>query len=457
MQRQSYTESTAQNAQERRLVRKIDLRVMPLLCLLYALSLIDRSIISAAKISGMAQDLKLTGNRYNVALLIFFIPYMLTEIPSNSIIRSVGTQRYLGSLIFCWGIVTMCFGFVHTFGQLVALRFLLGVFEGGFNPACIYLIASWYRRYEMQRRLAIWYVSGSLISGFLGIISYGLSRMEGVGGLRGWRWIYIIPGIVTVLLVVPVYLWITDFPEKANWLSPDELAMIRTRLCEDCEEDLEAKTTVKDIIVALSDWKVWAMGSFLFWPTAGAYTMSFFTPSILRGLGYNVALSQILVTPPYIAAAFASVATGYFADRVRLRTPFMIGHALVVIAGFVMIGWGNNTGSKLTGIFLAIIGNNCAIPAALAFLSNNVVGTKKRQTAIALQVMWGGLGGIVGSLISREQDYPTYRPGLYASFASMFTFIILSVGMGYYFHLENKKADKDGKVLEDIDGFRYTI
>lgn len=281
--------------------------------------------------------------------------------------------------------------------------------------------------------------------------------MEGLGGLRGWRWIYIIPGALTIVLAVPVFIWITDFPEKAKWLSNDELTLVRERLHSDRAENLEDRATLRDILATLSDWKVWALASFMFWPTTGAYTMSFFTPSILASFGYSIALSQILVTPPYIAAAILSVATGYFADRVQRRTPFMIGHALLVIAGFIMIGWGNNTGCRLTGVFFSIIGNNCAIPTAMAFLANNIIDTKKRQTAVALMTMWGGMGGITGSLIFREQDYPGYRPGLYGSFTSMSLFVIMSLSMSWYFNRRNKAADATGEILEGVEGFRYTL
>lgn len=118
---------------EKQLLRKIDLYVLPWLCVTYALSLIDRTNISAAKIAGMSKDLNLKGNEYNIALLLFFFTYILTEIPSNAIIRRLGTRYYLTFLIVCWGIIAMCFAFVNTFGQLVTLRVLLGLFEGGFN------------------------------------------------------------------------------------------------------------------------------------------------------------------------------------------------------------------------------------------------------------------------------------------------------------------------------------
>lgn len=124
-------------AKDKKLVRKIDYMVMPWICLLYALSFIDRSNISIAKISGMADDLSLTGDRYSLLLLVFFFPYIATEIPSNAIIRQVGTKHYLSFLIVSWGLIAMCCGFVKNYEQMLAMRVLLGFFEGGFSVSTL--------------------------------------------------------------------------------------------------------------------------------------------------------------------------------------------------------------------------------------------------------------------------------------------------------------------------------
>jgi sugar phosphate permease len=122
---------------DKKLLRRLDLHVLPWLCLLYALSLFDRNSISTAKIVGLVDDLKLVGNHYSVALLSFFPTYILIELPANTLIRKFGPKRMLTCMIICWGTVAMCFGFVNTFSQLIALRVLLGIFEGGFNVSLI--------------------------------------------------------------------------------------------------------------------------------------------------------------------------------------------------------------------------------------------------------------------------------------------------------------------------------
>jgi MFS family permease len=324
------------------------------------------------------------------------------------------------------------------------------------QPAALYLISSWYKRYETQKRIAFWFIGGAVIAGFNGILSYGLSRMEGVGGLRGWRWIFIIPGLVTIATAVPFYLIITDFPEKAKWLNEQQRAWFQQRLMDDRAESEETLQR-KHLLEAAKDWKIWMMGSLLCFPTAGGYTMAFFTPTILKGFGYNTAYSQCLVTPPYIAAAICSFIIGIWADRVRRRGPFIIGLCLMVIVGFLLIGWGPNNGSRLVGIFLGIIGNYCAIPSAITFLLNNTPGAAKRQIAVAIQTTLGGIGGIIGSLIFRTQDAPRFRPGLYASFTCMLITMAFTSFLMWHFRRENKKADEEGKILEGRPSFRYTL
>lgn len=294
------------------------------------------------------------------------------------------------------------------------------------------------------------------MSGFNGIICYGLSQMEGVGGVRGWRWIFIIPGIVTIILAVPFYIFVSDFPEKAKWLNSTQRAFMQRRLFEDRGEELE-KLQRKHLIEACKDWKVWMMGSLMGFPTAGGYTMAFFAPSILRGLGYSIAASQCLATPPYVAAAICSVAIAWWADKIKRRAPFIIGLCLLVIVGFLLIGWGPNNGSRLVGIFFGVIGNFCAIPTAIAFLMNNTPGAAKRQIAIPIQTTMGGIGGVIGAVVFRAQDAPTFRPGLYASFACMTITISFTLFLVFTFKRENRRADEEGKVLEGVEGFRYTL
>jgi len=202
---------------EHKLVRKVDYRLLPVLGALYAIALVDRVNISNARVAGMDQDLGLRiGNRYTIALVMFFPPYFFFELPSNILLRRVGSANWLSFIAFSWGVVMIGQGFVESYKTLALCRFLLGLFEAGFFPGCVYLVSCWYVRYEVQKRLAAFYLTSALIGGFSNILAYGLMQMEGLSGIRGWQWIFIIEGLLTITIAIGAWFIIIDFPDKAE-------------------------------------------------------------------------------------------------------------------------------------------------------------------------------------------------------------------------------------------------
>jgi MFS family permease len=140
----------------------------------------------------MTEDLNLTGNDYNIALLSFFITYIIFEVPSNLIIKKVRPSIFLSSIMVLWGIATMAQGLVTNLGGLVALRLLIGIFEAGLFPGCVLLLSSWYKRYELQWRFNLFFSASILAGGFGGLLAYAIANMAGVGGYNGWSWIFIL-------------------------------------------------------------------------------------------------------------------------------------------------------------------------------------------------------------------------------------------------------------------------
>jgi len=268
---------TLDAAIERRLLRKLDVAIYPILFIVYMLFVVDRVNISNAKILGMTEDLDLAGNRFNVALFVcapdalrereraaltgrevFFVPYILFEVPSNMLIRKVRPSGYLGGLMFCWGIVNMCMGFVQTYAGLVGLRILLGAFEAGVLPGIIYLTSMYYRRYEYQKRISILF--GSTIVGniFGGFVAYGIAHLGARGGYGPWRWIFITEGAITALVAIPAAFIIVDWPERCKYLTPDERILVRRRVEADvgdaCRMDTLNAFALKLIF---GDYKIW--------------------------------------------------------------------------------------------------------------------------------------------------------------------------------------------------------
>jgi MFS family permease len=200
--------------EQRKIIWRIDRRLVLTLGFMYAVSLMDRTNTGIAVVAGMGVDLVLTGNRYSVMVLVFFITYVLLQPPATVILRKVGPRLFLPTITLLWGITMIGFGFVTKWTDLIPLRLILGVFEAGFFPGCAYLLSCWYPRYELQKRNAVFYLIGSMASAFAGILAYGFSQLKNHGslpaqygqhygptladptapsgiepGIAGWRWI----------------------------------------------------------------------------------------------------------------------------------------------------------------------------------------------------------------------------------------------------------------------------
>jgi MFS family permease len=170
---------------EKKLLWKVDLHVVPPLLILFLLAFLDRVNIGNAKIQGMTTELHMQGQDYNIALFIFFIPYILLEVPSNIIIKKLAPSTWLCTIMFLWGVCTIGQGLVRNFAGLVAMRFLLGIFEAGLVPGSVYLISMWYKRFELQWRLSVFFSASIIAGAFGGLFAYALGNMDGVGGYSG--------------------------------------------------------------------------------------------------------------------------------------------------------------------------------------------------------------------------------------------------------------------------------
>jgi MFS family permease len=175
---------------DRRLNRKFDIHILPYLFGIWLFSFIDRSNIGNARIAGLATDLKIsTGTAFNVALLVFYIPYILVDVPSNLLVKKFRAGVYLPSLITAWGVVCMCMGFITNYAGLIACRLLLGLFEGGILGGVIIYLAMFYRRHAMMLRNGLFYCAAPLSGAFGGLLASGLAKIE-VGEYRRWPWIF---------------------------------------------------------------------------------------------------------------------------------------------------------------------------------------------------------------------------------------------------------------------------
>ncbi|KXJ94864.1 major facilitator superfamily domain-containing protein [Microdochium bolleyi] len=456
---------------EHRLLRKIDLHVYPILFVIYMLSFLDRINISNARIQGLTEDLNMHGNDFNIALFVYFVPYILLEIPSNMIFRRFRPAVYLSTLMFCWGLVNMCMGFVTSYKALVALRFLLGVFEAGVMPGIVYLTSMYYKRHEFQTRMSLFFCSTLVGGAFGGLLAYAISKLGGTAGLAAWQWIFILEGLATVLVAMAAVSLVVDWPEECRFLNADELTMLKQRMDDDgpsphvttsASAPASQGSTRMDALSAftvrliLRDWKIWlASVAYMGIGTTG-YALTFFMPSILLEFGWTAELAQVYTIPVYAASAVAMVGVAIMSDRLGHRYGFILAGALVTTTGFAILlsqggGVALSRGFKYFAVFLVAMGGYTGTPMCLAWLSNNVSGQWKRAASSGIQVTIGNLAGIVSANIFLQNESPTYRTGYGTALGMTWIGILAATALVVGLLLENKarsRGERDHR-LED--------
>jgi MFS family permease len=230
---------------------------------MYLLCYLDRSNIGNAKVLNATTGddlLSVTGMsnyQYTIALMVFLIAYALFEVPANYLLKRTTPSRWFAFLMFAWGTITMCLGSAQSYATVTVLRFLLGVFEAGLFPGLVYYLTFWYRPEERSFRVATILASATLAGAFGGAIAYGVGYMNGVGGLPGWRWLFILEGAPSVLCSSLVWFFFPDYPETASWLNTEEKELAVLRMAEQGSHGDGKLLTWEDAKSTLLEWRLW--------------------------------------------------------------------------------------------------------------------------------------------------------------------------------------------------------
>ncbi|KAH6624132.1 major facilitator superfamily domain-containing protein [Chaetomium sp. MPI-SDFR-AT-0129] len=438
---------------EKAILRKMDLRLIPMLALLYLLSFLDRGNIGNAKIEHLQENLSLTDDQYNWCLTAFFFTYAAFEVPSNLVLKKVRPSIWLPTIMVAWGVVMTLMGLVHNYTGLLTARIFLGVTEAGLFPGVAYYLTNWYRREEIQLRQAMFFSAASVAGAFSGLLAFGIGKMDGVGGLHGWQWIFILEGIATVITASIAFFALFDFPGTATFLTEEERAFVVYRLkyqgqslnsshAQVAQADEFKWTYVKD---AFLDWQIW-VNIFVYWGVVcPLYGISLFLPTIIKELGYQSSQAQLMTVPIYITAAILAVVAAYASDRVGKRSPFIIGFMLMMVVGFSMcIATDPKENPRVVygGVFIAACAIYPAFPGVIAWLSNNLSGSLKRSVGMALQIGVGNLGGAMASNFYRAKDKPRYILGHGLELGFIVGGIIASLILVVGYTAQNKKRAK---------------
>lgn len=428
---------------------------------------IDRANIGNAKIEGLTKDLHLDGTKYNTCQSIFFVTYILFEIPANMILQKYFKQRpswWIGALAVLWGLCMTLHGVVNSYGGMIAVRLALGIPEAGFFPGAVYLCSTWYPRHMLNSRIAMFYTASAMAGAFSGLLAYAIAKLGGVGGIAPWRWIFLLEGAATVALGLSVPFLLPDTYGRSSWLNDEEKRYLR--LTTDAQDnstshenqDVEDVSKLKVFFSVITDWQLWLQGIVYWSNTVPNYSMKFSLPTIIKAMGYSSSNAQLLTIPPYVVGAITACLAGIYSDRLRRRMPFIVCSQFVVIAAFSIILPLRNDIKRYMGpayfaLCLACAGVYPIGPGVNSWTANNLAGPAKRAMGVALVISLCNVGGIIGGFIYMDKEAPAFTSGYAGSLGFAAAGVVAALTLEFFYHKINKKRDAMSK--EEIEA-KYT-
>lgn len=321
---------------ETKLVRKLDLHIIPIIMMLYLFSFLDRVNIGNARLYGMEEDLGMKGNQYQTAVSILFVTYLLSELPSNLVLKKFTPSRWISFITTSWGIIATLTGITQSYAGLIVCRLLLGLVEGGLFPGATVYLTLFYTKRELALRVGYLFVSAAIAGALGGLLGYGIGFMDGVSGQRGWRWILIIEGLPSFVLGIATWFLLADSPETAFYLTDQEKELMRIRLERQVGQTKSAqKFHKKDVYLGLKDWKVYAFCAGQFGTDTILYGYSTFLPTIIKGLGkWSTAQTQALTIPCYCLGALSYVVVARISDAQQKRGLYSVIFGVITIIGY---------------------------------------------------------------------------------------------------------------------------
>lgn len=322
---------------------KLNLKIIPFIIICYFISNLDKTNISVAALQ-MNADLGLTTSMYGLGVGMFYISYILFEVPSNILMTKVGAKLWIARIMITWGLVSTGMGFIHTPNQLYVMRFLLGMAEAGFAPGIIYYISCWFPKSNRARAMSFFYM-GSVLASIIGLpVSGSLLGLHGLGGVEGWRWLFFIEGVPAVVMGIVVLFYLCDSPDKAPWLSAEQKTWLTTTLATDNAGAEVGKN--HSWSSALKNRVVWLLSLVWFLQAFCSIGITLFLPLILKSMVADKSnfVISVLAAVPFVFACLFMYLNGRHSDKTKERAlhlgvPLIISGVLLAISVYTSNLW----------------------------------------------------------------------------------------------------------------------
>ncbi|HEI8868807.1 TPA: MFS transporter [Serratia odorifera] len=374
-------------------IKKMNFRIIPFIMILYLIAYIDRSNISVAALQ-MNADLAMTAEMYGIAAGIFYISYIIFEVPSNVILTRVGAKLWIARIMVSWGIIAAGMSLVQTPTQLYVMRFLLGVAEAGFTPGIIYYLSCWYPRSDRARAMSLFYIGAALAS-VIGLpISGSILNLHGFFGVDGWRWLFLLEGIPALVLGIVVYFYLDDAPEQARWLSAEQRRWLANRLADESAQS--AIGHQHGWRTALKSRRVWALSLLWLLQAFGTIGITLFLPLIVKGVVTEQSnfMVSVLSAVPFLFACIFMYLNGRHSD-LRKERAWHLGLPLMAAGGLLLLAIYSQNLLLAYGLLVLTVGLNWAITPIFWAVTTETVAGVAGAASIALINAVANIAGLV--------------------------------------------------------------
>ncbi|WVQ80943.1 hypothetical protein IAT38_003050 [Cryptococcus sp. DSM 104549] len=472
--------ATYTDESNRKLLRRIDMFLMPMMCIGYAIQYIDKSSLAYAAVWNLKKDMNLVGQEYSLLSSLFYIGYLVAEYPMAWISQRVHVGRFLGGIMFIWGFILMSTALCHNFSDIAAVRFWQGVFESALTPSYIIVTSMWYTRKEQPFRVGIWYSMNGLGNAIGALISYGMGLIKGTS-LPSYKWIFIIEGIMTIAWSVVVFTAFPSSPMRVRWLNDAQKAQAVERLRSNRTGIINREWKWAQVREAI-DPRVDPSGLLLFLAclineivNGGVAT---YKGLVIKSIGWTE-LQSSLFGIAYGAAVTIEIAScGYVASRLKnARHWCMIAWLLPSAIGMILQITlpASNKAGKTIGVLLmpSFVGS---LALCMSIPGQNTAGFTKKSVVVGMAFLGYCVGNILGPLAWVSGQTPAYISGYATCLACMGAQVIIFLILRWYYWNENKKRDalvaagqapdplglSDGNEFADLTDkqdlkFRYTL